>query len=470
MNSHKRGFVSLEAIKWDPSVYPRSKWNTATIERYVDALEAGDEFPPLVLEEGTNRLLDGKHRLEAYKKAGITEASVEWHVVPEGMTPKRYAATLSARHGDRMSNADLKALAVEECEADPKAFDVKAFARQMGVSERTVYDWVGHILSREREERRAKVLRLAMLGWTQKEIGELLGVSQPTVSEDIRNCDSAKTNIRDLAAQHIERHEIARRFNLPPVLVEAITLEGLDDAERMRRLGIKIQPYDVWQFPSCHDLMGDNHPGRIPGELVCHVLYFFTQPGDLVVDPMAGSGTTLDACLLMGRKCRGYDIDHRHGRIDIEHHDLSDGWPETVGKASLIFWDPPYYKKMDAGSGGHGGSYGYIEGSVSRLNRGEYLDWFRSAFENLYATARPGTKLAFLMSDWDGENAKRPEDEEGIFLWDYADLLRKAGWRLIRQIQVPLSTQQVHPDIVNKFREARRLARLGRYLVVAVRD
>src|SRR5690606_13029439 len=104
--------------------------------------------------------------------------------------------------------------------------------------------------------------------------------------------------------------EIARRFNLPPVLVEAITLEGLDDAERMKRLGIKIQPYDVWQFPSCHDLMGDNHPGRIPGELVCHVLYFFTKPGDLVVDPMAGSGTTLDACLLMGRKCRGYDIDH----------------------------------------------------------------------------------------------------------------------------------------------------------------
>ena len=467
MNSHKCGFVSLEAIKWDPSVYPRSKWNTATIERYVDALEAGDEFPPLVLEEGTNRLLDGKHRLEAYKKAGITEASVEWHVVPEGMTPKRYAATLSARHGDRMSNADLKALAVEECEADPKAFDVKAFARQMGVSERTVYDWVGHILSREREERRAKVLRLSMLGWTNSEIGELLGVSYKTIERDGQNCETAKMSIRDLASQHIERHEIARRFNLPPVLVEAITLEGLDDAERMKRLGIKIQPYDVWQFPSCHDLMGDNHPGRVPGELVCHVLYFFTKPGDLVVDPMAGSGTTLDACLLMGRKCRSYDIDHRHERIDIEPHDLSDGWPETVGKASLIFWDPPYFNKMDRSSIGEGG---YVEGSISGLSPGEYLEWFGVRFQQLHEAVKPGTKLAFLMSDWDSENAKAHADHPGIFLWDYADLLRKAGWRLIRQIQVPLSTQQVHPDIVNKFREARRLARLGRYLVVAVRD
>ena len=72
-----------------------------------------------------------------------------------------------------------------------------------------------------------------MLGWTQKEIGELLGVAQRTVSDDLsRNCETAKNAIRDLASQHIERHEIARRFNLPPVLVEAITLEGLDDAER----------------------------------------------------------------------------------------------------------------------------------------------------------------------------------------------------------------------------------------------
>lgn len=77
------------------------------------------------------------------------------------------------------------------------------------------------------------MLRLAMLGWTQKEIGELLGVAQRTVSDDLsRNCETAKNAIRDLASQHIERHEIARRFNLPPVLVEAITLEGLDDAER----------------------------------------------------------------------------------------------------------------------------------------------------------------------------------------------------------------------------------------------
>src|SRR5690606_21428984 len=137
-----------------------------------------------------------------------------------------------------------------------------------------------------------------------------------------------------------------------------------------------------------------------------HVLYFYTQPGDLVIDPMAGSGTTLDAALLMGRKARGYDIDHRHDRIDIEQHDLSQGWPDATSRATLIFWDPPYYKKMDGGSAGHGGGEGYIEGSVSRLDASSYLSWFGDRFSELRQAVKPGARLAFLMSDWDGENAK----------------------------------------------------------------
>ena len=53
-----------------------------------DGFEEPDQFPPWC-SMGLNRLFDGKHRLEA-SVGWITEASVEWHVVPEGMTPKRY--------------------------------------------------------------------------------------------------------------------------------------------------------------------------------------------------------------------------------------------------------------------------------------------------------------------------------------------------------------------------------------------
>lgn len=449
--------MQINHIDWDPSIYPRSKWSTSTIDRYVDALEAGDEFPPVIVEAGTMRLLDGKHRLEAHRKAGRETIAVDVRSVPDDVPVKLYAASLSARHGDRMAVGDLRDVCREVYETNPE-YKQSDVAKLLGIKQQRVSEFVGDILAVRREERKAKAQRLHRLGWTQDEIAARLDVDRTTVSRDVNSTDSGI-----LHSGHAPE-EIARRLGIPIQLVYAQQLDGKDDAERLSKLGIKVQPYDVWQFPSCHDLMGDRHPGRIPGELVAHALYFLTEPGDLVVDPMAGSGTTLDACLLMGRNARGYDIDHRHDRVDVEQHDLADGWPDAVGSASLVFWDPPYYDKMDHSTIGDDG---YIEGSISGLDPDEYLDWFAKRFSELHAAVRPGARLAFLMSDWDPENAKSHQDHRGIFLWDYTDRLRDSGWTLKRQIQCPLSTQQVHPDIVNKFRVSRRLARLERYLLIA---
>ena len=67
-------------------------------------------------------------------------------------------------------------------------------------------------------------------------------------------------------------------------------------------------PYDVWPFR--HDrAFGIPHPGSIPPAIVAHALHYFTPPGGLVVDPMAGGGTTLDVCQSMGRRCLAYDLE-----------------------------------------------------------------------------------------------------------------------------------------------------------------
>ena len=50
-------------------------------------------------------------------------------------------------------------------------------------------------------------------------------------------------------------------------------------------------PYDVWSFR--HDrAFGVPHAGSIPAAIIAHTLYYFTQPDSLVIDPMAGGGTT----------------------------------------------------------------------------------------------------------------------------------------------------------------------------------
>ena len=79
--------------------------------------------------------------------------------------------------------------------------------------------------------------------------------------------------------------------------------------------GFRPTPYDVWPFR--HDrAYGLPHPGSIPAAIVAHTLHYFTAPGDLVVDPMAGGGTTLDVCQAMGRRCLAYDIHPVRPEID----------------------------------------------------------------------------------------------------------------------------------------------------------
>ncbi len=76
------------------------------------------------------------------------------------------------------------------------------------------------------------------------------------------------------------------------------------DLRRRNRFAVDFRPtpYDVWSFR--HDrAFGIPHPGRTPPGIVAHTLHYFTRPNDLVVDPMAGGGTTIDVCKSMGRRC-----------------------------------------------------------------------------------------------------------------------------------------------------------------------
>ena len=102
-------------------------------------------------------------------------------------------------------------------------------------------------------------------------------------------------------------------------------------------------PYDVWSFR--HDrAFGIPHPGAIPPAIVAHTLHYFTLPDALVVDPMAGGGTTLDVCQSMGRRCLAYDL--HPARPEIRLHDIRHGFPAEAAGCDLIFCDPPYHTML----------------------------------------------------------------------------------------------------------------------------
>ncbi len=68
------------------------------------------------------------------------------------------------------------------------------------------------------------------------------------------------------------------------------------------------------------------HPTQKPVELHMKILEDFSKPGDIILDCFGGSGTTLIACEMTGRKCLMMEISPEYCDIIAErYHKLMDG-------------------------------------------------------------------------------------------------------------------------------------------------
>jgi site-specific DNA-methyltransferase (adenine-specific) len=77
-----------------------------------------------------------------------------------------------------------------------------------------------------------------------------------------------------------------------------------------------------WESDEKTELFRKIHPTQKPVKLLERLIEIFTDPGDVVIDPCAGSGSTLIAALNMGRKAYGFEIKKNF------HKEASD-WIET---------------------------------------------------------------------------------------------------------------------------------------------
>jgi site-specific DNA-methyltransferase (adenine-specific) len=68
----------------------------------------------------------------------------------------------------------------------------------------------------------------------------------------------------------------------------------------------------VWTYPV---EQGKGHPTAKPLQMVSDWLNLFSQNGDRVLDPFAGSGTTLVAAKNMGRRAIGIELDERYCEV-----------------------------------------------------------------------------------------------------------------------------------------------------------
>ena len=76
-------------------------------------------------------------------------------------------------------------------------------------------------------------------------------------------------------------------------------------------------PGDVWQFSHIHycNKNRQEHPTQKPEGLIERMVLASSEENDLVVDPFAGSGTTLRVCQQLNRSCIGIELNPEYVRL-----------------------------------------------------------------------------------------------------------------------------------------------------------
>lgn len=190
-----------------------------------------------------------------------------------------------------------------------------------------------------------------------------------------------------------------------------------------KKPSLVLEPTTFWDYPSQHYGDGEqgskDYAGATPSHVIWNLLKRYTAEGDWVVDPMCGSGTTLDVCRDLKRQCKGFDL--VPSREDIIQSDARH-LPLKSQSADFVFIDPPYMKHIDYSD--HGRCIGKLDGQ-------NYYDEMRNVIQELFRVLKRGGNLALYVSD--SFQKGKPFEPIGFELFA---LMRVAGFKPVDIVTV----------------------------------
>ena len=193
---------------------------------------------------------------------------------------------------------------------------------------------------------------------------------------------------------------------------------------------LNIESTTLWDFPRQNygdKPHGNNkYNGVTPAFVIWNLLQRYTKEGDLVVDPMCGSGTTIDVCEEEGRTVIGYDINPRHPKI-IKND--SRNIPLEGDSVDMVFIDSPY---------GDNVSYSSEPQDIGKISAEDtrFYDELEKVALEIKRILKPGKVLGWLIGDqW----VKRKFTPVGFKIYEM--LVEKLGFEPVDLICVARRNQ-----------------------------
>jgi len=462
--------IPISSIILDEDIYPRKGIDHRRVGIFAENIRDGFKFDPIEVEPapgkpGFNRLLDGTHRWTAFKSTGVAEVEVVIKNL-NGKNPLLYAAKKAI--GPKQLTEDEARNTARRAYSGNTSLSSADIGKAIGRARRTVDSYIADLRAATQMGMDIKIFRMNRLGIPQDRIAERLGLARTSFQYHLPKMAALPNSANADLSRGFTVAQVAEKHNWTDPMVWSMALEGKNDRKRFKELGWGLRTWDQWEWNDCDKRFGDNWPGRIPAQLIAHILIYFSKQNDLILDPMAGGGVTPDTCLALSRRCWAFDMSDRPDtRPEIEPYTWtlsSDGqlsWPVSAkGKPDLIIFDPPYFDKKAAA---------YDKKSISGLPKKEYLEFLKTFFALLKLNVKKTTRLAFINADWrDFQN--KPAIEEtakgGILIDDYLDILKKTGWHRTHIIQAPMSAQRFSAVVVSAMQKKLILGVTSRYVII----
>ena len=180
--------------------------------------------------------------------------------------------------------------------------------------------------------------------------------------------------------------------------------------------------------------LSGTHPARMLPAIAARAIEAYTSPGDLVVDPMCGVGTTLVEAMHLGRDAIGVEYEDRwatlaeanlaharsqgasgHGEVVVgdARHLPGAVDPAVRGLVALVLTSPPYGPSLHGqvrarpGKGIEKSNFRYSKdpANLAHVGNDALLEAMRQIFLGCAALLRPGGIVAMTVRPWwhDGE-------------------------------------------------------------------